>query len=95
MHVVTKKRLEEFAQIHPDCRSALEGWYQIVKHNQFQSFVDLRRYFPRADKVDKLIVFNIGGNKARLIAAVHFNRNKLYILHVLTHEEYNRDTWKE
>ena len=95
MHIITKKRLEEFAQFHPDCRSALEGWHHLVKHNTFQSLVDLRRYFPSADVVGKLIVFNIGGNKARLITSIHFNRNKLYIRHVLTHEEYNQGKWKE
>jgi mRNA interferase HigB len=40
-------------------------------------------------------VFNIGGNKVRLIAAVHYKRNKIYIRHVLTHQEYNRGMWKK
>ena len=38
--------------------------------------------------------FNVGGNKYRLIAVIHFNRNKVYVRHVLTHEEYSRGTWK-
>ena len=41
-----------------------------------------------------LVVFNIGGNKYRLITAIHFNRQKVYIRHVLTHEEYDRGAWK-
>jgi mRNA interferase HigB len=40
-------------------------------------------------------VFNIGGNKYRLIAAIHFNRQKVYIRHVLTHPEYDRGRWKK
>jgi mRNA interferase HigB len=40
-------------------------------------------------------VFNIGGNKVRLIAAVHYNRNKIYIRHVLTHQEYDARKWKK
>jgi len=51
--------------------------------------------FPTADKVGKLTVFNIGGNKARLITALHYNRRKVYIRAVLTHEEYDQNTWKE
>ena len=39
--------------------------------------------------------FDIGGNKYRLIAAIHYNRKKVYIRHVLTHAEYDRDRWKE
>jgi hypothetical protein len=42
----------------------------------------------------ELIVFNVGGKKHRLIASIHFNRNKLYIRHVLTHPEYDKGAWK-
>ena len=51
--------------------------------------------FPNADQVGKLTVFNIGGNKARLIAAIHYNRRKIYIRAVLTHQEYDQNKWKE
>ncbi len=95
MHIITKKRLEEFAKIHPDCRNPLETWYRIVKNNNFRSFAELRSHFPDVDKVGRFIVFNIGGNKARLIASIHFNRQKLYIRHVLTHKEYDKGKWKE
>jgi len=45
--------------------------------------------------VGNLVVFNIGGNKYRLIAAIHFNRHKLYIRDVLTHAEYDKERWKK
>jgi len=51
--------------------------------------------FPSADQVGHLTVFNIGGNKARLVAAIHYNRHKIYIRAVLTHDEYDRGKWKE
>jgi mRNA interferase HigB len=95
MHVITRKRLIEFAQKHPEAGSALDHWYRIVKRTNFDSFAELRKTFPTADHVGKLTVFNIGGNKVRLIAAVHYNRNIIYIRHVLTHKEYDRGTWKE
>ena len=63
--------------------------------NDFGSFNELRGTFPTADKVGDLIVFNIGGNKYRLIVSIHFNRNKVYIRHVLTHPEYDKGTWKK
>ena len=65
------------------------------QEKQFRSFVDLRRMFPSADQVGKLTVFNIGENKARLIAAIHYNRKKVYIRAVLTHSEYDTGKWKE
>lgn len=95
MHVITKKRLEEFTHLRPDCQHALEGWYRIIHRNNFLNFSELRKHFPSADMVGNLTVFNIGGNKVRLIASIHFNRNKLFIRHVLTHAEYDRGKWKE
>ncbi|SFU34713.1 mRNA interferase HigB [Nitrosomonas eutropha] len=61
----------------------------------FADFNDLRGTFASADYVDGLTVFNIGGNKYRLIASIHYNRHKVYIRAVLTHEEYDRDEWKQ
>ena len=95
MHVITRKRLLEFAKKHPDCSSALESWYRIVKRTNFNSFNELRQTFPSADNVDKLTVFTIGGNKARLIAAIHYNTHRVYIRHILTHKEYDRGFWRE
>ena len=94
MHVITRKRLNEFAKLHPNTRSALAQWYTIVKQNDFSSSVELRQLFPAADQVGKLTVFNIGGNKVRLIAAIHYNRKKVYIRAVLTHAEYDEERWK-
>ena len=61
---------------------------------RFASFPKLRETFPHADPVGNFTVLNIGGNKARLIAAVHDSRNKIYIRHVLTHSEYDMGKWK-
>lgn len=57
-------------------------------------FAHLRETFPHADQAGKFTVFDIGGNKVRLIAAVQYNRRKIYIRYVLTHEEYDRGKWK-
>jgi mRNA interferase HigB len=63
MHLITKKTLQTFWQQHPDSKTALERWSQIIEKNNFDSFAQLRVTFPSADRVGKLIVFNIGGNK--------------------------------
>jgi len=95
MHIITRKRLLEFAEKHPESKSALELWYRRMKRANFDNFASLRQTFPTADQVDKLTVFNIGGNKARLIAAIHYNRRRVYIRKVLTHPEYDKGNWKE
>jgi len=94
MHVITRKRLVEFAQKYTEVASSLDHWYRIVKHTDFNSFADLRKVFPSADQVGKLTVFNIGGNKVRIIAAIHYNRIIIYIRHVLTHQQYDKGKWK-
>ncbi len=50
---------------------------------------------PTADQVGKLTVFNVGGNKVRVVAAIHYNRKRIYIPAVLIHDEYDRGNWKE
>ena len=95
MHVITRKRLNEFAERFPETKNALADWYRQMKQNNFHSIAGVRKVFPSADKVGKLTVFNIGGSKVRLIAAIHYNRKKIYIRAVLTHKEYDAEKWKE
>ena len=95
MHVLTRKRLNEFAAKYPETKTALAYWYHLAKRNDFTNFADLKNMFPSVDRVGRLTVFNIGGNKVRLIAAVHYNRRKIYIRAVLTHAEYDEEKWKE
>ena len=95
MHVITRKRLNEFAAKHPTATGGLVHWYRVLKQNNPANFAELRRLFPHADQVGGLTVFNLGGNKARLIAAIHYNRRKVYIRAVLTHAEYDRGKWKD
>lgn len=95
MHVISRKRLIEFAEKHPDSRSALAHWYALAKRLNFANFASVRETFPSADQVGKLTVFNVGGNRIRLIAAIHYNRRKIYVRAVLTHTEYDEQRWKE
>ena len=95
MHIITRKRLNEFAEKYPTATSGLAHWYRTLKRNNPANFAELRGLLPHADQVGGLTVFNIGGNKARLIVAIHYNRRKVYIRAVLTHVEYDAGKWKE
>ena len=94
MHVITHRRLREFWAVHPPSQVPLAVWYKLMKKAELRSFAELRRVFPNADRVKGKLVFNIGGNKYRLIAAIHFNRKIVFIRHMLTHAEYDRGNWK-
>jgi mRNA interferase HigB len=94
MHVISKKILRQFWQKYPDSQASLTRWFKIVNKQSFSNFSSLRSVFPSADQVGNLVVFNIGGNKYRLIASAHFNRGKIYVRHILTHLEYDKGNWK-
>jgi len=94
MHIITRKRLNEFASKYPDAVSALEHGYRLMKTRRISNFAELRELFPSDDQVANKTVFNIGGNKYRLIAAVHHNRGRVYIRAILTHREYDKGNWK-
>jgi mRNA interferase HigB len=95
MHIITRKRLNEFIERYPYAKPGLVHWYQTLKPATVPSFIALRALFPSADRVGKLTVFNISGNNVRLIAAVHYNRQKIYIRAILTHAAYDEGKWKE
>jgi mRNA interferase HigB len=95
IHIITRKRLNEFVTQHPNAASALAHWYTQMKHGALQSFAEVRATFPSADQVGQLTVFNIGGNTARLIAAIHYDRQRISIRAILTHAEYDKGDWKE
>ena len=59
------------------------------------NFAELRNTFRSVDKVGGVFVFNVAGNHLRIIAAIHFNRQKEYIRGILTHMEYDLEKWKE
>ena len=94
MHVIAKPVLVEFWIKHPDAENALQAWYRTMEGEIFVDFNDLRATFASADYVAGLTVFNIGGNKYRLIAAIHYNRRKVFIRSLLTHAEYDLGQWK-
>jgi mRNA interferase HigB len=96
MRVISPKATRLFAVRHPAARNPLSDWLKVAKRADWGSFADLRAEFgPKVDRYRRLFIFDIGGNKYRLIAAIHFNRGVVYIRHVLTHAEYDRGAWKE
>lgn len=94
MHIITQCRIWEAKKQYPESASALDGWYRVVKKNQFAHFAELKKCFNSVDRVDDFFVFNIGGNKLRLIANIHFSRRKIYIRTILPHKEYDKNKWK-
>ncbi len=83
----------------PTAEPGLRWWLEVIRAAQWRTFADLRRVFPSADQVKMnsgrtVIVFNVAGNKYRLIAAVHFDRQRLFALRFLSHSDYSKNRWK-
>jgi mRNA interferase HigB len=95
MHVISEKLLRDFWRSHPQAETPLRAWLRVAEHADWQNFADVRANYAAADQVGKFTVFNIGGNKYRLITAIHFNRGKVYVRMVLTHADYDRGGWKD
>lgn len=92
MRVISNKALIDFADDHPDAHGPLQAWRRTVEKNEFPHFASLKSAFNNVDRVGTYFVFDISGNKFRIIAAIHFNTQCLYVRHVFTHAGY--DHWK-
>ncbi len=79
---------------HRDCDLTPESTAWLTKRAAWRNVAEVRACFSGTDKVSDSFVFDIGGNKLRLIAAVHFNTGKIFIRAVLTHREYDKGGWK-
>lgn len=100
MRVVKPSRIREYASRYPEAAGALAAWLKIAKKATWRNIIDTRRMFPTADAVDvasgrTVTIFNMGGNKFRLIVAIKYEWSMLYVLEFLTHAEYSRNRWKE
>ncbi len=93
MHVISHRKLKEFYETpgREDSKVSLEKWYDDTLQADWKNFSDLRRDFPSADYVgNQHYVFNIRGNKYRLIVVVKFTIGRVFIRFVGTHSEYDQ-----
>ena len=94
MHVIAFPQIRAFFEAYPDAESALRAWFREAERADWTTPNEVRESFATASFVGRMVVFNIGGNKYRLIADVHYNRGKVFIHQILTHAEYDLDLWK-
>ncbi len=95
MHLISRKKLREAVVRHDDLESPLDAWFRITKKALWRSLPDVRKTFSSADAVGKWTIFNIKGNRYRLITEINYAGGRIYIRHVLTHAEYDRGGWKQ
>ena len=91
MRVIAKKTLVAFWQYYPDSAQALRSWYDEAVGANWQSPNEIKRQYKSASVIGKnRVVFNIAGNKYRLVVAVAYQFGAIYIKFVGTHQEYDK-----
>lgn len=94
LRIISYKTLQEAFEKHADLKKPLDDWYRIAKSSEWLSISDVRQVFPKADPVGNFTVFNIKGNRYRLIVGINYKKSRIYIKYVLTHAEYDQEDWK-
>ncbi len=94
MRVLSITALREFWEREHQSEDVLRDFYKKLSAIDPQNMAQLKQTFPSVDLVGKCFVFNVGGNKYRVIARIHFNRQMVFVRFVLTHREYDKDKWK-
>ena len=92
--LISNKALREFASLYPDSGAPLQAFRVRVEKGVYRNFAELKATFRGVDKVGERYVFNIGGNKYRVIAGIAFSVQMLWVKAVLTHAQYDEGDWK-
>ena len=91
VRVIAKRTLRDFWSRHGDCEQALKAWYKEAEDANWKGPGDIKRDYPSASILtDNRIVFNIKGNKYRLIVKVNYSYKVIWVRFIGTHSEYNR-----
>jgi mRNA interferase HigB len=102
VHIVTRRHLSEASAQYPDAAKEIEAWTAIVEAVRWHTFEEVRQIFKDADSVEGYVIFNIRGNRYRLVTVIHYAKTTkqkqteghVYIRSFLTHKEYdNPSKW--
>ncbi|MGB3640609.1 MAG: type II toxin-antitoxin system HigB family toxin [Rivularia sp. (in: cyanobacteria)] len=94
MHIISYRLLREFKLKHADCSNAIDNWYKVANKANWSNLIEVQSVFSKAEAVSNFTVFNLKGNKYRLIVSIDYEKQVIYIKYILTHAEYDKDEWK-
>ena len=102
--MISRRKLREFYEAAPARRQhadAFEDWFKLTRRAGWRTFQDVKALFGRTDVASgtnsgrTATIFDVGGNKYRIITLIDYVRQTLLITHVLDHKEYDRNKWKD
>lgn len=90
MRIISKKILKEFWEVHKDAEQPLRAWHAKTKQANWKSTEDIKKDYRNASfVVNNRVIFNIKGNKYRLVVAINYQYQIIYIRFIGTHNDYN------
>jgi len=102
VRILTWRALREFGGKWPAAAGPLREWFKLTLRARWRTFADVKATFGQTDQVkvasgQTICVFDIGGNKFRLVAFVSYAKGRVYVLRVMTHKEYDKGNqqWKD
>ena len=90
MRVVAVRNLRGFWEVHPDCEQPLRAWHQEARAAQWRTPAEVKARYPAASVLrDNRVVFNIAGNKYRLVVRINYDFGVMYVRFIGSHAEYD------
>ena len=93
MRVISRKGLEAKVARHTECGRQVRAWFLVVRKLHWVCLEDVRKHFRSTDQIGPLLIFNLRGNRYRLIVRVSWKTGRLFVKELLTHAEYDRKEW--
>jgi mRNA interferase HigB len=90
VRVISRRALVDFWSVHSQAQPPLAAWLRLIECSDFTDFIALKRTFGAVDYFAPHTIFDVGGNRFRIVTAIHYNRRRVYVRHVFTHAEYDR-----
>jgi len=94
MHLIAINKLRRETDLYPDVKNQIETWYATIKKATWQNLEEVRQIYKDAEAVSNFTVFNIKGNRYRLIVGIDYQTQTIYYKYFLTHAEYDKNFWK-
>lgn len=94
MHLISIRKLRDDTAKYSDAKQAIEAWYTVVRKARWKNLEEVRTVYRDAEAVGNFTVFNIKGNKYRLIVGIDYESQTFFYKYFLTHAEYDKDKWK-
>ena len=89
MHVISKAILRDFWEIHSEAKEFLQAWYREVKKEDWDRPANIKEKYISASFVKDRVVFNIHGNRYRVVVKINYEKRVVFVRFVGTHKEYD------